>query len=326
EAQVVRCGEIGAVVKDRPLRDLDGMDEGELKREIGDHHRVNELAMEQRASVPVRFGVIAESEDEVKRWLERAHLQFRTALERVRGKAEFAIHVHWDEGSLIREIGAKDEQVQRLRAELSTAPPEQAQSLQIAVGQVVYATLHKRRQVYLSEVHRALRACSTHWALGRLTDDTMIANLAFLVEGDKRPHFDARLDELGERYAGQLRLKCIGPLPPYSFCDIEFSLGSFELIDGARKRLGLGEQASLDEIKSAYRNLAVRHHPDKNPHLQQSAERFKEIVSAYETLVAYCRNYRYSFRREAVEGSFSFAAPDGWGEDQELCAEGQPHV
>ncbi len=48
--------------------------------------------------------------------------------------------------------------------------------------------------------------------------------------------------------------------------------------------LGVARDASPDEIKKAYRQLAVKYHPDKNPGDKQSEERFKEVAEAYEVL------------------------------------------
>jgi molecular chaperone DnaJ len=48
--------------------------------------------------------------------------------------------------------------------------------------------------------------------------------------------------------------------------------------------LGVSKSASEDEIKKAYRKLAVKYHPDKNPDDKESEEKFKEAAEAYEVL------------------------------------------
>ncbi|KAK0234724.1 X-domain of DnaJ-containing-domain-containing protein [Armillaria nabsnona] len=48
--------------------------------------------------------------------------------------------------------------------------------------------------------------------------------------------------------------------------------------------LGVPVTATTDDIKKAYRRLAIKHHPDKNPDDPNAEERFKEIAIAYQTL------------------------------------------
>jgi molecular chaperone DnaJ len=48
--------------------------------------------------------------------------------------------------------------------------------------------------------------------------------------------------------------------------------------------LGVGRKASADEIKKAYRKLARKYHPDRNPDDEQAEERFKEVQAAYDIL------------------------------------------
>ena len=48
--------------------------------------------------------------------------------------------------------------------------------------------------------------------------------------------------------------------------------------------LGVAKDSTKDDIKKAYRRLAILNHPDKNPGDKAAEERFKEATEAYEVL------------------------------------------
>ncbi|MDQ7949953.1 MAG: molecular chaperone DnaJ [Pedobacter sp.] len=74
--------------------------------------------------------------------------------------------------------------------------------------------------------------------------------------------------------------------------------------------LGVAKGASAEEIKKAYRKLAIKYHPDKNPDDKSAEEKFKEAAEAYEVLSTPEKKQRYDqFGHAGVGG----AAGGGYG-------------
>ena len=68
--------------------------------------------------------------------------------------------------------------------------------------------------------------------------------------------------------------------------------------------LGVSKNASDDEIKKAYRKLAVKYHPDKNPGDKEAEAKFKEINEAHDVLSDKQKRARYDqFGHAGVNGS-----------------------
>ncbi|KHS56267.1 MULTISPECIES: molecular chaperone DnaJ [Terrisporobacter] len=77
--------------------------------------------------------------------------------------------------------------------------------------------------------------------------------------------------------------------------------------------LGVGKSADATEIKKAYRKLAMKYHPDKNPGDKEAEERFKEINEAYEVLSDETKRRNYDqFGHEGVNGQ-GFGGAGGFG-------------
>ena len=80
--------------------------------------------------------------------------------------------------------------------------------------------------------------------------------------------------------------------------------------------LGVSRGASADEIKKAYRKLAVQYHPDKNPGDHKSEEKFKEASEAYQVLSDNSNKQKYDqFGHAAFNGSGGFGNFNGFAED-----------
>ena len=78
----------------------------------------------------------------------------------------------------------------------------------------------------------------------------------------------------------------------------------FEELDEARKLIGIGQRASIKEIKSAFRSISLKYHPDTCKKKSDVCEKMmRKLNKAYKIILSYCDAYEYSFSREDFENA-----------------------
>jgi hypothetical protein len=132
------------------------------------------------------------------------------------------LKVLWDREQIIREIEEEDEDIRRLKSEISSQKGS-TYFARMQYGRLIDAALQARSERYVNEIFQALRDVSVASRSNKPIGDRMIMNAAFLVARDAEQGFDGRVKDIGLRY-DKLTFKYTGPWPPYNFVNIRLKL------------------------------------------------------------------------------------------------------
>ena len=217
EVYSVHYRNLAAVVSDAPLGVIDSTRENVLA-----HERVNETVMREHTVIPMSFGTIFKTREDIVELLRSAAEAFGDVLNKMQNKLEFGLKVLWDREQAIRELENDDEDIGRLKKEISSQKgPTYFARMQY--GRLVDAALQARSERYVSEVLDELRDVSVASRINKPIGDKMIMNVAFLISRDREDAFDAKVKSVASRF-DRLTFKYTGPWPPYNFVNIRLKL------------------------------------------------------------------------------------------------------
>jgi Gas vesicle synthesis protein GvpL/GvpF len=208
---------LAAVVSDAPLEVLDSTRENVLA-----HERVNEAVMREHTVIPMSFGTIFKTREDIVELLRSAAEAFGDVLTKMQNKLEFGLKVLWDRDQAIREVEQEDEDISRLKKEISSQKgPTYFARMQY--GRLIDSALQARSERYVAEILEQLREVSVASRINKPIGDKMIMNGAFLISRDHEAAFDAKVKSIASRF-DKLTFKYTGPWPPYNFVNIRLKL------------------------------------------------------------------------------------------------------
>jgi hypothetical protein len=217
EVHTVHYRDIAAVVSDTPTEQLDATRENVLA-----HERVNETVMRRFTVIPMSFGTVFRTPEDIVELLRGAYDAFSDVLHKMEDKLEFGLKVLWDRDVIIRELEREDEDIRRLKKEISSQKGS-TYFARMQYGRLIDGALQTRSERYVAEIFDQLRDVAVASRANKPIGDKMIMNAAFLVSRDREPAFDAKVKAIGARY-DTLSFKYTGPWPPYNFVNIRLKL------------------------------------------------------------------------------------------------------
>ena len=275
--------DLAAVVSSNPLTSYDALSREKAIKDLAVHQLVLERVMERFTVVPVKFGTMLESEDEVITFLEKAYTLLSDLLDKREGKIELDIAAWWELPEILPVIAQQNSRVREKQQEIAQKGDTVSLEDKMVLGQYIEQALNARKDSYQQVILQTLKQEAEDVCLHEPADDQMICNVAFLLEKKNEASFRHTIDVLDQDLQSHVHFRVVGPLPTYSFSTIQIKRIDPDSVEAAKKTLGLPAEITAKAVHDAYHKLAKEFHPDRRGG-EEDSEEFQRIHSAYITL------------------------------------------
>src|SRR5579885_784424 len=182
--------DLAAVVSDTPIVIYDPTRENVLAHEF-----VNETVMKEYTVIPMSFGTVFRSEEDVTELLRSTYQAFSDVLDKMQDKIEFGVKVLWDREKVIANMERENDEIRRLKDEISRHTTTSTYFARMQLGRLIDAALEEMGARYVADIHDALKPVAVASRSNKPIGDRMILNSAFLVDRAQEQAFDERVKE-----------------------------------------------------------------------------------------------------------------------------------
>ena len=186
------------------------------------HQRVLDAFVSSRLEVlPFRFGAVLNSRDAVeKELLAENGERLGQVLEQLKGRQELRVKGTYVEDAVLREVMAEEPQVAQLNQRLREIPADAADAAyydRVRLGEMVAESIKRRRDQDGTRLLESLTPAATAVVPHTPVREEDVLDASFLVDQEKLSEFEQAVNKLTADHQGRIRLRLIGPLPPYDF-------------------------------------------------------------------------------------------------------------
>lgn len=217
EVYTINFQKLAATVSDTELQDIDP-----TRKNVLAHTVVQDELLRDYTLLPMGFGMMAASEDEVLKLLDRNYQSLIGELIQLAGKIEVELKVFWDQEAVIRQLQGESEEFTRLKARLCAASsPAELRILLIEAGRLVERVTTDWKARYAERVYTILKGLSIDARLNNPLGVKNLLNASFLIDRSKQSEFRDEVCKLDSKYQGNMNFKYVGPLAPYNFVNLK---------------------------------------------------------------------------------------------------------
>lgn len=283
-APVVCIGyqDLAAVVSHSPLVVYDSLTKEQAIKDLITHQSVMEKVMERCTIMPVKFGTMVETEEQVVKFLEKGHALLSSELPKIEQKIELDVVASWDLVKILVELSQQHSEIQQKQNELALRGGNVSLEDQVALGTLIEEALHTKKLETQRLILQKLSGEGVAVCQHETVIDDMILNAAFLLDKQQEEAFQQLVHSLDQELAQTVNFRVVGPLPPYSFATVLLENIDARTLEEAKATLGLKEEITEKTLHDTYHQLAKKSHPDTKK--EEETLHFHRLHTAYNIL------------------------------------------
>ncbi|MGF3105563.1 GvpL/GvpF family gas vesicle protein [Rossellomorea sp. DUT-2] len=188
------------------------------------HQGAVSRVMDQKDTViPISFGNVFKSRDDVAALLENLYPQFETLFPAIKGKIELGLKVigkkEW-----LEEMVKENPQVEKMASAVKGKSESAAYYDRIQLGGMAQKLFASLQNEVKQEVYAPLEETAVSAKANDPSSEKMLLNASFLIDRDQEELFDQKVNEAHEKWKDKVEFNYSGPWPAYNFVNIRLKV------------------------------------------------------------------------------------------------------
>jgi len=215
------------VVSDHSLNDIEVNPENILA-----HQKVIEEVMKEFNSIlPLRFGNIAATPDEIRNLLNRRYGEFMELLRTFENKVEINVKCTWkDMDTIFKEIEEENADFKKIKQDVKKEQDINRKNKKMSeAGKMVEKELNIKNKKEAELMLNTFKRATFEYKQNKTTSDAMFFNTAFLINSGREKEIDNIMSDIGEQYKDRIDFSYTSPMPIFNFIDLKIFPEKWEI-------------------------------------------------------------------------------------------------
>jgi hypothetical protein len=193
------------------------------RQNLAAHQNVLRQLMEHTAVLPMRFGIVAGTDQSIRNILSLNQDALLEQLQRVAAKAEMGLRVTWDVPNIFDCIVNTHPELRAARDHFFRGNREPSHDEQLELGRMFERILNEDRDVHTARVEEVLSPHCCEIKRNRCRSEREVMNLACLVGREAQAQFEEAVFEAAKLFDNNFTFDYNGPWAPHNFVEINLA-------------------------------------------------------------------------------------------------------